>query len=1251
VAEPIVTRLPDTQQAVVNKYQRLAPILQQLDPSARTAILRFDIQRAMRGQQPLSERQTALSLSSILSGQATTPRPERSFLERFGDDLRTLTSSIPRLPMAMVNEVRSLTDAGEEIRAGLDEGDIGRIAQAPGVRMIPGSFVVGKVAEGGLGALDDNPLFTALDVLPFVGRAARALPAVRAADAAADAAGLARPRPIPTALTRTLDEAGAVVPNRLGRGVQSATGAFNRTGPGQFIQEAFGPQARALSRTESQYSTRLRDELNPAGRPSDDPLVNLARETNTLRERYPDIDEARRTELTLSMQEDPLRLDNVTDTERAFLTDVREMTSRYADVGVQQGFLERIGGEVYDLAAAEKIRSARSSASRFGDFVNIRRAIEAADSDPATLLEIARGVGRRSDLGKSSKANLVEGLAHALDSAGFDNTQWLDWVKALRKGKIDARAIDRDIQWLSNTPPKPSVPVAEIQASIKSAARTDPTVARLLDHINGGRIGEARKIAKILAGRKRFVIEGIDGYLDTLERGARRERWLAKHSQFTDKRLAKLEATATRLVEQTPPARFGPILSRTTDERLLARLIDRNEADRTILTEAGEDVSGIPSVDAITQAVMERRYSDIPGFKEKELSRIRKEVNATWQALRDEGIDPVFVHRVTPGRSAALAYPRVLEAIRTPSQARARTGDITPYIQDATVALSHQGLEWLARRGSEEFIAEVVQKWGKTEDALLAEYLPAARRRAESDPMLDVRAHAVELMKKEYTRYDPKGLVTWPAPRLTGIGENVWLPKTMSNNIQRMHTPPTGRLTTLMDPVMKVFRTSLLPLSPRWHLYNIMGGGMMTVLRTDPTVFTKFGAARRMIRDGLIPDELRAVMANNEARMSAEMSYRAGITGGRLMNEIADARAQGFIKQVGEATRPVRDAAGKVIEKSYEWNSMADDMYRAMAYLYGYDKSITKGLTEEAAQRAGITLTRKIMQSWDEITPLERTIMRYMFPFYGFIQHIMRYTLAYPFDHPIRTAIMGSFARNELEDMGTGLPERFLNSFFLGEPDKNGMVKAINLQGMNPFSDVSSYFSLAGLAGMSNPIASTVMQSLGLDPMTGGPELFPNLRYDPETGRLAADNPGFLSNLVQNIVPQSRVLMGLTSTSSEFKELLRTNPEAASRMLRSQAGLPIIFRDVDIPGEITKAELARDDAIQEAFRNALRTGQHESATRAYPTLGALLGQVRTLQGNGTLDDFTPVPPASFPGAQPASLLEIAQKALVRDNVP
>lgn len=1246
MADPVITRLPDTQKAVVNKYQRLGPILNQIDPQARNALLRFDIQRAMRGQQPLSERQTASSLSTILSGQATTPAPHRSLGERALDDFRNLTTSIPRIPSALYKEATALPQALPEISKALAKGDVEALAKAPGIRMLPGSFVAGQVAKGGPGALLEHPLFSALDILPFVGKGAKALPAVREATRLAEEAGTAIPRPLFAAATRTLDETGAVVPNRLGRGVQSLGQTLGRTPPGQVYLQAFGRESREMARMAAQESTKLRENLEPGGRASIDPLTNLARESNNLRQVYPDIPEARRIELTLMMQENPqglhsLGVDEIGDTERAFAGDVRDLANRYAEVGTQQGFLEALGGETYDLASAEKIRSARSAATRFGHFVNVRRAIEAGNADPTALLDLAHNIGRRTDIGKNSKANLIEGIAHAADSAGFDNSHLLTWVKQFRKGKLDAGRIGEDISaGRLRMDARPSVPTEQIISSLNAAAKTDFTIARLLDHIKAGRFTEARRLAKTLSGRKKFVVEGIDEYLDTLDRSAKRQRWLAKNSQFTDKRLAKLTKQADDIHAQTPPARFTPLLSRVANEKLLARLVtDADEAQ----------------VEAITQAVMERRYSDIPGFNEKEFSRIKREVNNSWQQLKAEGIDPIFVHRVTPGRASSMGYPRVLESIRTPTQVKARTGDITPYIQDATVALSHQGLEWLSRRGSEEFVANVLERWGRTEDSLLDQYLPAARVRAGIDPTLDVRAHAVELMKREYSRYDPAKIITWPAPRLTGIGENTWLPKYLAENLQRMHNPKTHQLTSLVDPVMGAFRTSLLPLSPRWHFYNILGGGLMTVLRTDPTVFTKIGAARRMLKEGLVPEELRAVMASNEGRLQAELAYRAGVTSRRLVEEAASSRNMGGIAQgiskTAEATAPVRNAFSKVIEKSYHVNSLFDDTYRAMAYLYGYDKSITKGLTREASQRAGISLTRKIMQNWDEITPIERSVMRYVFPFYGFMQHIMRYTLSYPFDHPVRTAIMGSFARNEVEDMGTGLPDRFLNSFFLGEPDKDGNVRAVNLAGMNPFSDVSNYFTLAGFMGNLNPVASTVLEHLGLDPLTGGPELYPNLRYDPESGRLAAHSPGFFSSLIQNTIPQSRVLAGMAGRSSEFKELLRTNPEAAYRMIRSQAGLPIIFRDVNVPTELTKAELARDEAMQTSFREALSSGQHTQAAKAYPTLGALLGQVRTLQSSGALANYTPVPPAAFPGGQAPGLLEMAQNALINNNVP
>src|SRR5207253_7769971 len=107
-------------------------------------------------------------------------------------------------------------------------------------------------------------------------------------------------------------------------------------------------------------------------------------------------------------------------------------------------------------------------------------------------------------------------------------------------------------------------------------------------------------------------------------------------------------------------------------------------------------------------------------------------------------------------------------------------------------------------------------------------------------------------------------------------------------------------------------------------------------------------------------------------------------------------------------------------------------------------------------------LSRRVLIQWDNLTPIERSVIRPVLPFYGWISHILRYAYHYPIDHPFRAAVTASFARNELADLGTGMPQTLLNSLFLGNPDSNGKVTGINVGGLNPFRDVANYMTLGG---------------------------------------------------------------------------------------------------------------------------------------------------------------------------------------------
>lgn len=1205
--EPIVQRLPETQQAVRNKYANNPGLLEGADTPIQNALLQMDIQRANRGQNPLSVRQTQLALQAAQSGQAVTRPPEGNFFENLVGDIRTLTTSIPRLPAALFNEIKQLPQAPAEISKAMASGNfqdiISGVAGAPGVRLLPGSYVA-QHALTDPGELAAHPLFTLLDILP-----GKEIPGVKQ--------GIAKAKSAAAPVTGP------------------ALRAFNATRPGQLIQETFSPLARDVSQLEAEITDRVRHEIDPTGTKfKGQPLVDIARRASGLRQKYPDIAEDRRAAITRLIQEDADLIRTLPPQELAFANEVRDITNRLGEVGVSEGLLAMIDGEIYVPQVASKILKARRRAQIGRSFADIRNRILEPVDDVPTLRNEALRIVDRDDLRPGAKIKMVEGYVHALESAGYDASGLYRSLRDYRGKNAKNYSDDGLRQAINDYVPEQRIgpTIDEVLPTLQKVARTDPMVARTVAAIKKGRWTEARQLAKRLASRKTHSIPDIESVVERARVNAQSQRWLQSTNRFDETKVVKAEARAERLYRSEPPARFQPVIQKRLAEHLEAQLSDH------------------PDFSTILPYLRERNYGwlDRNGIiSEAEVRSLERELNQTWTDLKAGGYDPIFVHRISPSQLPTLEFPRVLEVVRTPSQVRRRTNDISPGIDDVSIALNHQALEWLAKRGSEEFVDQIMTRWGRTEGDLLDQYLPAARTRAQRKSQLDVMGHANELMRQEWVRYNPfndeggAALITWPAPRIKRWGdENIWLPKTVANTIQRMHSPPTGRLSAIFDPVMKVFRTSLLPLSPRWHVYNIIGGGILLTARTDPRVWRFTRQAVDMIKSDNIPEHIPRGLGsmpkdviewNAKANLSDKMGAVFHYQGGKTM------------RRLWEETKGARDAAGNLIQKSYDFNGFVDDMYRTMSYLYGYDKAVTKGLSKEAAEKAGVELSRKVLQNWDRMTPIERTIMRYVFPFYGWMNHIIKYSLSYPIDHPFRTQVMGAFARNELEDMGDALPERFLNMFFLGDMDLNGNVKGLNMAGMNPFSDVANYFTLSGFMGQTNPIISSLLESAGVDPANGGPELFPNLRYDPEVGRLKADTPNPIMGFIQATIPQSRVLMGFADQSSEFQELLRTNPESAGRLLISQAGLPIIFRSVNIPQEIAKAEIARDEAQSTALNEALRSGNWKQA-ESFPNLRPILDQLRTLQEGGQLQGFTPQ-------SEGQSKIGLAQEALARTFTP
>lgn len=1264
MAEPIISRLPEAITSFQNKYP--GNYAQTLPPSIYNALTQMDAERVQRGQPVLSETNTVLASQAALQNRAITPPKDRNIVGDFLSDVNLTLRSIPKLPAAMIEELRQLPQVGDHIaRANREGGNpLGNLAMAPGFRLIPGAYIAGNVLggydpqtgqTGSPSELLEHPLFTGLDILPFASGAAARTTIGRAARLQSLESG-AKFRPIQTLATRKLDPVtGEIVPNKFSSAILTpAGGTLKRTRPGQFLSEAFGDMGRGPARLQS-HQTDIAHKILAGDKdfPGDPSLV---RDINDWGSKLAD-DGIDFDEFTSDIQRKSPA--DMTDSDLARNLEYRTLTDRLLKIGEDEGKLRQViigdSPEIYDVRTAQHISDLSRRTRVAEETVAAKEALlDPSGIDPQRIVADLREFTLDTRLTLDESRQILRGKLTVLNNAGFDVNDLLRDVRNMTKGSM--QDVQTRVQSLA-ADPSPFFKgdtrgaMDELLHQLEPLRRSNPKVSHLFSVAKRqvdpfGVVEAVRNIRD--KGYTADIDPGlIDRALTESRQWANNARYTEATKKFTSGYLNRVKEREGRFIARNPSARFQTRLEddlqRATEAAITGKgFADLDPAVRRQAERLHQEVFiGNPNIDTYLDYARNRSYTMLADLPPQEFMALKSAVRSTWLGLKEAGFDPSFVHRVDESAAKALQYPKILERILEPSQVKKRVFDSRPYVNNAQVALTHQAYEWINRRGSEAFVDDIVNMYGVDELALRERFYAQAEKRAIRNPARDVEGHLEDIIKREYTPLDPGQFITWPGAKLSDRASRVWVPRGVRRNIERMHVPPGERVSGVLDPIMKVFRTALLPLSPRWHVYNIIGNGVMLMARTDPTVFKYFGRAREMLKAGELPESL-PLGSSISPLTEWGMDWSGKAARAKAGNKAAKAEmvSAGFhmkagmqMRQIMDALQPAKEGFGKFVQKSYDWNMRVDDMGRAMGYLYNYDKGLTKGLSKEAAQARGIALTRRIFQNWDEITPLERTIMRFVFPFYSWTSHILRYVASYPMDHPVRASIMASFARNEIEDMGTGLPERFMSLFTVGNPDIDGNIGAINLSGMNPFEDTANWFSLAGfmageegnlsaVTGNLNPIFSAALQSLGIDPMKGAPELYPDLKYNPDTGRLEAANTNPILNAANAILPQSRLLTNLATGNDEWKDLLKTDPDAASRLIQSTMGLPVIYRQFNQPQEIMKAELARIEDQSEARRDALSTG-NLSAMNAYPGLDVYAQMIQQMDQTGLLDQYRP----------------------------
>ncbi len=671
-----------------------------------------------------------------------------------------------------------------------------------------------------------------------------------------------------------------------------------------------------------------------------------------------------------------------------------------------------------------------------------------------------------------------------------------------------------------------------------------------------------------------------------------------------------------------------------------------NEIRKALVREAVLAVEDAPHLERALRAVQIEAYDEafkLAGVDPKVGRKITKEVVKEVHDLIQSGeFTPEYLPHRQIDKIQRRSSSRMFQTkAQTAQQFHRRGINPEPYVRDLALAVHDSMLDHLRITGMEHVIFgvdEVVKGGQVVTEAVPGIFEMFGRSKMDLVDMYNPEIAALEargvdsaqaasmVLRRDWTTVDPtswgfgekwhgqrkvrygrKGLDAEPGADMLTVTE-IYVPRAVAKTLDDFQGK--GGMfpyTHLYDKAMDVFRISALALSPRFLVYNGIGGFVMTQARTGPGLVGRLREAAEMVKGNKMPTEISRGTAYAPPELTRQFDPRIKLRDPTQESKFMLGMAEGAL--LGDIWNKVQSFSSK----SFQLNEWFDNVYRAAAYLDEVDKLKATGASAETAAREGIKLANKVLQDWDAMLPWERTVMRRIFPFYGWMKHIIKYTFTLPFDHPMRVGIVTNFAEAEMKDRQEGLPQWMSGVFFMGTAGKDSKQWSFTTAGANPFSDVVDYVqfdsrewgsgALLGFLSQTSPLAGAILETTGVNPMTGRANLYPEIKYDPERGRLQAVAPTPFETLPSAFVPQVRgvwgllELAGIKTPATQIRELRHRDPDAFHARIFSAFGIPFAPRRRSVPEETVRAALARDQAATEAVNRALRTGIWEDALR------------------------------------------------------
>lgn len=631
--------------------------------------------------------------------------------------------------------------------------------------------------------------------------------------------------------------------------------------------------------------------------------------------------------------------------------------------------------------------------------------------------------------------------------------------------------------------------------------------------------------------------------------------------------------------------------------------------------------------------------SMLPSIDYGDAARMSKDALNELSSLRARGHTPAYI----PTLSAAdiregiePTYNVSIKRLKLGSVASTfkRAFDYTPSVYDIQLAILKDTKDQITHDSIESFLSEDIQPhlYNAAElQATLRNYLKseivenAARtietgvRHATADSSIEKQIQKMGLRK-----FDPSAFgATTSMGRLNA---DYYVSGDLMDGVEKALDKFTMPAQSIYERGTKVFRYSILGLSPRYFAHILFGGTYLIGLRGHVSMLTHLREGVHIARTG-VPSDLskfphaalaighNAVQEGQEDVIFHQMAgYKAG---NMMINEFMDNH-----QMVHNVANKLKAAANV----NYTMTRFIVRAQKAVVYLDGaaraeksgsfYDDDLVQALDEhgqpklnpatgkpimkwersshsmtaEQAHEAGMDAVSEVMGELRHMTPLERVYLTKAFPFYGWTKHILTYVMTYPADHPRRAQFLSQLAQQNAQDTPSGLPLRIQLLFFLGQPDAQGNVTALNAAALNPLRDTGNYASLSGLFQSLNPVLAAPIAYVDPQISYGGNELYPNVTYSSLYGVNEAGPQGSPWQTVEQFVPEVSTLDQAFNLSGQYAYLKTQGGAAFGKKLASDLNIPFYPEHINVRQIAAKDEIDRYNDAKNIATEALQTG-------------------------------------------------------------